>query len=551
MNTEIKTKPTTSAAIKWFSLVVFCLIQIGTSSDNSVLSNATSSLMQSFHTSVTAIQIANTIYPLIAGAFMIVFGVLGLIWGWKKLLQLGLLLLIAAETVAFLSPNMFVLSYVARILAGLGASMSIPAILGLIASIYNKKEQFIAFGAIAAASGIAAAVGPIVGGWLIVVHGWRFTFLSLAIIFAITFIGSIFVKGTSKPSKIPKFDFIGAILIVVSLLLGIYGLLQINQWGFISPNHAPFTLLGLSPCPFFIIASMIIFWFFVNWENHEEKKGKTVLLPKIFMQTAQVRAGLYMTALTFLILGGFTFVIVTFLQIVTSYNAIQTGFVLVTYAIGMVLFSIGIPIFNKHPSPRQICRMGIITSVISCCFLAYGLQTSATNPWLLVGLFIAGAGSGLIASQASVVITTAIPTNYAEQSGGIQGTMRNLGQAIGIVLLGVVLIANLTHSVKLKTKITPYLDAPLKHKVELIKNVNFISNKQVRHLLVKQNISKKEQNELITINEQSRLVAARISILFLGMIILLFILLTNGLPKTLLANNKYEDETEKQREHPK
>lgn len=520
---------------KWFPLVIFCVMQIGTSSDNSVLGNATASLLDSLHTSVTAIQVSNTVYPLIAGAFMIVFGIVGLIWGWKRLLQVGVLLLVAAETVAFLSPNIFILTYVARILAGFGASMLIPAILGFVVNIYNHQEQLLAFGMIAAANGIAAAVGPIVGGWLIVTYGWRFAFLALAILFSLTFFGALFVKDIPKLKKTPKLDFVGMVLIVSSLLLCIYGLLQINQWGLIRPVHAPFTLLGFSPCGVFIVAGMIIFWFFVHWEKHAEAQGKTVLLPKIFRQTAAVRSGLCMTALTFFILGSFNFVIVTFLQIVINYNAIQTGLVLMTYAIGMVMFSVGTPILNKCPAPRLICRIGIIVSTVACVFLASGLQTSATDPWLLVGLFIAGAGSGLLASQASIVITTAIPPSYAEQSGGIQGAVRNIGQAVGIALLGVVLIASLTYSVKVKTGVTPYLDASLKHKVELVKNVPFISNQQVKQLLLKQNILAAERAELIRINEQSRLVAARISLLVLGMLILLFIFFTNGLPKKLFA----------------
>ena len=524
-----------TAKAKWFPLAIFCVMQIGTSSDNSVLGNATAALLTSLHTSVTAIQISNTIYPLIAGAFMIVFGVVGLIWGWKRLLQIGVLLLVVAETVAFLSPNMLVLTYVARTLAGFGASMLIPAILGFVVNIYNHQEQLLAFGMIAAANGIAAAVGPIVGGWIIDTYGWRFAFLALAILFSLTFLCSFFVRDIPKLKKIPKFDFIGMILIVSSLLLCIYGLLQINQWGLIRPVHALFTLIGLSPCLFFIVAGMLVFWCFVCWEKHAEAQGKTVLLPKIFRQTAAVRSGLYMTSLTFFILGSFNFVIVTFLQIVINYNAIQTGLVLMIYAVGMVLFSVGTPILNKCPAPRRICRIGIVVSAIACVFLAAGLQTSATDPWLLVGLFIAGSGSGLLASQASIVITTSIPANYAEQSGGIQGAVRNIGQAMGIALLGMVLIASLTYSVKVKTAVTPYLDVSLKHQVELVKNVPFISNHQVKQLLLKKNIPVAERTELIQINEQSRLIAARIAILVLGMLILLFMFFTNGLPKKLFT----------------
>ena len=75
--------------LKWYSLILFCLVQIVISADNGILNNATASLVESFHTNINAVQLANSFYPLVAGSFMIAGGLIGMIIGWKKLLKVG------------------------------------------------------------------------------------------------------------------------------------------------------------------------------------------------------------------------------------------------------------------------------------------------------------------------------------------------------------------------------------------------------------------------------------------------------------------------------
>ncbi len=517
--------------VKWVPLLIFCVIQVGTSGDNAILTNAISALVVSFHTTVSAVQIATAIYPLTASALMVIFGLVGLIIGWKRTLQAGLIILAVGETIAFISPSVIIFTYVARVLTGVGASMAIPAVLGLTAGIYRGRDQAIAFGGLAAANGLANAIGPIIGGWIIVTWGWREAFLALAVLFAALFFAAAVVKRLEPPKTLPHFDYVGAVLIIISLILLNYGLLTVSEWGIFKPIKPPFTMLGLSPSPFLVAAGIFVFWAFVHWGERIEKRGGTAFFPSLFLKTPQVKSGLYMTALTFLFIGGFSFIVVTYLQVVVGFNAIQTGFVLATFAVGMVIYALGTPILNKNASPRLTCRLGIMTLVVACLGIMYGLETSDTNPLLLLGLFAAGAGIGLVASQASVVITSVVPEHDAEQSGGVQGAMRNIGQSIGIALVGAVLITSLTAAVKTRTAASPYLSAPLRAKAEIVTDVPFVSNQDVESILQKTKLPKEQQQALININEESRLLAARKSMFSLAIIVLLFMFGTNGLPK--------------------
>jgi len=515
---------------KWFALGVFCLVQVSTTTDNTALSNAISAIVTSFHTSIAALQVANAIYPLVAGATMIVFGMLGLLWGWKRLLQLGLLILVAGEVVAAISPGVVIFTFVARVLAGLGASMAIPAVIALTSSLFKGKELALAYGALGAASGVAAALGPVGSGIVIVELGWRWAFWMLAGLFAISFLGSLSISARHRRRPNLSFDVVGAVLASVSLVAFIFGLLQISSWGFIEPVHAPFTIFGMSPCAYLLVLGVLVFWVFLRWEAFHESRGRSVLMPQAFIKTPAVRQSLYMNAVVFFVMGSFSFVVITFLQIVVGFDAIESGAVFAVYAVGMVVFSVGTPSMFKTASPRRLCQSGIIVLAFSSGWLAFGLQKSATNPSLLVGLFLAGVGCGLLASQFSNVIAGAIPLSLTEQSGGVQGTARNVGQALGVAIAGAILIGGLTDSIKKQSELDHAIGTAVKGRVAVVKEYSFVSNQQAEQWLQSKKVPSKTAQQLVDINEKARLRAARLSVLGMGVLCLLFLFGTTKLP---------------------
>ena len=92
----------------WLPLIVLCFAQFLASADNVTLSIATQALMSDLHATLGQISTANTMYPLIAGTFMVAGGMLGCIWGWRMLFRIGCLIFILAEAGAFFSPSITV-----------------------------------------------------------------------------------------------------------------------------------------------------------------------------------------------------------------------------------------------------------------------------------------------------------------------------------------------------------------------------------------------------------------------------------------------------------
>ncbi len=139
-------------------IVILILAQMGTTGDNGALSLAASALTSDLGATTSDIQLANMIYPLVGGAFMIAGGLLGTLFGWVRMFRLGALVCSVGEAALALSPNMAVFIWGGRVLVGLGASLLVPSVLGLIPLLYRGHNRMVAFGCIGAASGLSAVL---------------------------------------------------------------------------------------------------------------------------------------------------------------------------------------------------------------------------------------------------------------------------------------------------------------------------------------------------------------------------------------------------------
>ena len=220
---------------------------MGATGDNGALSLATASLTSELGATTAQIQLANMIYPLVGGAFMIAGGLAGTMVGWKKTFRGGILLCALGEVVLALAPSMAVFIWGGRVLVGLGASFMIPSVLGLIPLIYQGHDRVIAFGAIGAASGLSALL-PLALGVVMQVAGMHVTFLALAGYFAIVFAASFTLPAIEQPRERAGFDGVGVALAASGLFLLLIGLSSISSWGLVTPlSTASFTILGISP----------------------------------------------------------------------------------------------------------------------------------------------------------------------------------------------------------------------------------------------------------------------------------------------------------------
>lgn len=524
---------------KWIGLIVMCMAQVGTSGDNAATSIATQALITGLGASMEQIALVNAMYPLIAGAFMIAGGMIGLILGWRTTFRIGAVMMIAAETACAMAPNIEVFIWGGRLMSGAGASFLIPAVLGLVAGTYKGRDLAIAFGAIGAISGVAMALAPLATGTLMDLFGFRMAFFAMAGYFALVLAGSMLITDVPKSANKVRFDPVGVLLAGSGLMIFILGTLKISSWGLFTPvNQAemfgvvvqPF---GLSPVPFLLMIGLGILFAFVKWEKVTEAKHGSCLMPSTYLSTPQVRSGLYMTALIFLGFGGAAFFVSSYMQIVGGFSAVKTGFSLIAFALGMTGFGLGTPILFGGASPRLVCRIGVVVSALACIPMAYGLHETGVNFLIYVALFVFASGLGLISSQSSVVIATAVSPRDAQQSGGIQATTRNVGQAVGLAILAVVFLNAMTSGLKDSVAADAQISAETKVVIEAMPQIQFMGNAPFRKLMSTQVANPADLERLVELNVGARLDAVRTGVFSMGGLILLFLAGTFNLPVRL------------------
>lgn len=506
-------------------ILVLIMAQMGTSGDNGALGLANTELVNILGATTPDIQLANMVYSLMAGAFMIAGGLVGTIIGWRKNFRMGAALCAAGELVMALSPNMTVFIWGGRILVGFGASFMIPSVLGLIPHIYHGKNRLLAFGCIGAASGLSAFL-PLFLGIIMQVGGFRITYAVLAVYFVLVLVISLKIPAIEKSKEKLKFDGLGTGLAAIGLFLFLIGLSRISAWGLIEPfADCPFTIFGISPALPMALLGLIVLVALVFVEKRVEAKNGIALLPQSFLKTPQVRAGLIASAITFFFMGIQAILLSPYLQLVAGWSPMLMGVSALAVGIPTFLFSMGIPKFIPNANPRRVIQIGYCVMALAFVPMGLSLQGSTVTPLMWVGLAVAGAGAGIVSSHTNNIVALAVNERDASQSGGIQTTMRNVGQAIGVAAVGAVLLFGITSNITSAMEANPTITPAVREAVSE-RNLTLMGDSQFEQAIADIPMSDTEKSELVAINSQARVNSTVTSYCVSAVVILAGILTT-------------------------
>ncbi|MEY4504386.1 MAG: hypothetical protein RL154_680 [Pseudomonadota bacterium] len=523
-------------------LLFLCLAYFGAIADNSVVANSLSPIALDLKASMPQMQFANIAYSLIAVSIMLTVGFLGARFGWKKVLLSGFLIVTIGEFITYISQDIYTFTYIGRIAVGIGASMAVTAAFALIPIIYTGNKTAAAFSAIAASAAVASFVAPAASGIIIMDFGWRISFLILTIMFAASFIGAaLTIKIDEQINNSLKFDFIGFIALFIGASGLIYGISQITNWVVLKAVHAPFLVFGLSPTLFVIFVSLLILAFYGAYQSkREEKYGMdSVFISKEFFKDIGIKASIVLNGFKDYVTGAIMFIVVLYLQVVMGASALQSGLALGIFSIGMVITASFTMKFTSF-SPKTLSIFGIALSSIAPLIIMLGIEEHSLNAGFFIGMFMLGFGLGIISALASYVATITVKDiSIASKSSGAQGAARNFGQAIGVAILGLVLLVTLESSVKNKINASN-IPQTLKSEVNAMPNIAFVSDKELQKELNEKNVDAITNKTIIDINTQARLYAIRTTMLLLAISSIIFIFFIFSLPsKSIKDMRKY------------
>lgn len=382
------------------------------------------------------------------------------------------------------------------------------------------KNRVLAFGCIGAASGLSAFL-PLFLGIVMQFGGFRITFGALAVYFALVLLLSFKLPAIEKPAEKLKFDGLGTGIAATGLFLFLVGLSRISAWGLIEPfAECPFTIFGISPALPMAVLGLILLVILVPVEKRVEQKNGIALLPQSFLKTPQVRAGLVASAITFFFMGVQAILLSPYLQLVAGWSPVLMGVMALAVGIPTFIFSLGIPKFMPNANPRRVIQVGYIVMASAFIPMAFSLHGSEVNGLMWVGLAVAGAGAGIVSAQANNIVALAVNERDASQSGGIQTTMRNVGQAIGVAAIGAVLLFGITANIDNAMADSPVITPEVRTAVAE-RNISLMGDEQFEQTIADIPMTDEQRTELVQLNSDARIESTITSYVVSGVLILL------------------------------
>ena len=499
--------------------------------DTTVMNTAIATVAKDLDTTVTGIQTAITLYTLVMASLMITGGKLGEILGRKRAFTIGCVIYASGSLTTSLAPNLTVLIIGWSFLEGLGAVLIMPAIVALVASNFGKPERPRAYGLVAAAGAIAAALGPLIGGAFTTYASWRWVFAGEVLIVLVILLLARRVNDTPAEEGV-RLDLVGTALSALGLSLIVFGILRSGSWGFVRPSPDAPVWIGLSPVIWLILGGGVVLALFLAWESRRLKRGEGALIDPSLLRNVQLRSGVSSFLFMFMVQAGLFFVVPLFLSVALGISAIETGVRLLPLSLTLLLFAIGVPKLRPDANPRRVVSVGFMALFAGIVLLIALLDVGVGPEVVTWPLLLAGSGLGAMASQLGSVTVSAVSDEQSGEVGGLQNTGTQLGASIGTALAGAVLISALTASFFAGVANNPDVPDNLvtKGESQLASGVPFISDADLKKALDDAHVSGKTADAIVEANAQGRIDGLRSALAILALLALVALAFTRGIP---------------------
>jgi EmrB/QacA subfamily drug resistance transporter len=443
----VESKPTTR---QWLSLVILSLSLAIIILDASVVNVTLPAIRKQFGASLSDLEWISATYAIVYGSFIITWGRLGDMLGRRLIFIAGIVTFILGSSMVGFA-NSIGMIIAGRAVQGMGAAMSSPATLSILSATFTGRARGIAFGVWGATAGIGGVLGPLLGGWFTTNVTWQWAFLINIPIGIIAIIGSLLFIDESRDTRHKlSIDVIGIILVTVGLSATIFGLTEGQTYGWVTPKLT-FTLGSFSwptggislSLTMFIVAAVFIATF-VWYESMLLKRSREPLFNFSLLRYRAFRFGLFTVAVVALGEFGILFIMSLYLQTVRGLTAFDTGVTLLPFAIGSFITAPIAGILSSRFGPKWIVTIGMLTEAIALFLLSLVIQTDTPRIVFVPIFLLYGMGLGLAIAQLTSVVLSDIPAQYYGEGSGANNTLRQVGAAIGVAILGAVLASTIS-----------------------------------------------------------------------------------------------------------
>jgi EmrB/QacA subfamily drug resistance transporter len=402
-------------------LVALLLAAFLVNLDTTLVNVALPAMVRQLHATTTQLQWVVDSYNLVFAALLLTFGSLSDRFGRKGMLLAGLAV-VGTATLAggfTTSPAQLI---AARSVMGLGAAMTFPATLSLISNVFTeRRERARAIGLWGAIAGVAIAMGPIVGGWLLERFSWAAIFIAMAPVAAAAAVLVALVVPTSKDPDAAPIDLPGLVLSSAAMALLVFTIIEAPTYGWTAAR----TLAG------FAVSAVLLAAFIMR-----ERRAAHPMLDVGLFRNLRFSAASGAVTVSFFTLFGFIFLMTQYFQFVRGYGPLSTGVRLLPVALSVGAGSVAGTQLAVRAGTKLIVTTGL---VLMAAFYGWVAATSsATLGYAIIAaqMVVYGLGMGLTSAPATESIMGAISRAKAGVGSAVNDSTRLIGGTLGVAVLG-------------------------------------------------------------------------------------------------------------------
>ncbi|MFF3613904.1 MFS transporter [Streptomyces sp. NPDC002580] len=417
-------RETGAGANRWVVLVVLCVSLLLVALDATVLHVAVPAVTEDLKPGAIELLWIVDVYPLVCASLLILFGTLGDRVGRRRVLLLGYALFGVASGVAALSDNAQVLIG-ARALLGVGGAMIMPATLSILRQVFpDRRERALAIGIWSAVAAVGAAVGPLLGGFLLEHFWWGSVFLINIPLMIVSLPVGRLLLPESRGDRDGPWDVVGALMAAA----GLFGLvLGVKRLG---GGEAPFSPLTLAPL---LVGGVLT----AGFVRRQRRREHPLVDLRMFSRPA-FSTSVGCIVLAMLALVGLELIAAQYLQLVLGLSPLQTGLRLLPLTVAAMAAGLaGAKLLRRFGPRAMVCFGFCLTAAAVVTLTAMGQNDNTTL--LLFGFVLLGFGLETTLFGAYESMLSEAPQAQAGGASAIGETSYQLGAGIGIALLGSVM----------------------------------------------------------------------------------------------------------------
>jgi EmrB/QacA subfamily drug resistance transporter len=362
-------------------------------------------------------------YTLTLAAFILLGGSLGDRFGRRRVFLAGVVCFAAASALCGLAPNIGTL-VVARAVQGVGGALLTPGSLAILQSSFALEDRMRAIGAWSGLAGVAGAIGPLLGGWLVEVASWRLVFLiNLPLAIAVLLVSIRHVPESADPDAVRRLDAAGTLLAALGLGGLTYGLTAWSMRGPADPTVIGPLLLG--------VVALVVF-------VATERRSGAPMLPLDIFRSRVFTAVNAVTFVVYAALGGVFFFLVVHLQVVAGFPPLEAGLALLPITVLMLVLSSRVGGLAERIGPRLPMTVGPLVGALGLVGLCRIGEGARYVPDVLPWVALLGLGLSLTVAPLTATALAAVEDRHAGLASGVNNAVARTAGLLAVAVLPLV-----------------------------------------------------------------------------------------------------------------